>query len=309
MRKRPTPSVDNAAARRAMIAERFSMVKALDYDSSCVTTRRYSLQLLGGHDLEIFGLHPPSCSASNSSPPGPTAAVLYLHGGGMTMGSALDSQPLLAWYASSAGLPLFSVEYRLAPEHPFPTPVEDCYAALQWLYDNAHDLNIDNSRIAVMGDSAGGGLAAAVALLARDRGEIPHPLAKQILIQPMLDDRGSSTASPVPQCVTWTWDDNVAGWTALLGSRAEPGSEHVPWYAVPARATDLRGLPPTYLEVGTLDIFREQVEEYASRLEAVGVNVDFQLYRGVPHAFHSILPETQRARDARQNHLRALQSF
>ncbi|CEL09181.1 hypothetical protein ASPCAL12321 [Aspergillus calidoustus] len=309
MQKEPTLPINAAVARRAMFAERFSLVKPLNYDSSTVTVCQYSLQLPDGHDLQIFGVHPPSISSFDSSLPGPTAAVLYLHGGGMTMGSALDSQPLLAWYACSAGLPLFSVEYRLAPEHPYPTPVEDCYAALKWLYHKAQELNIDIARIAVMGDSAGGGLAAALALLARDRAELPHPLAKQILIQPMLDDRVGSAGSSVPQFVTWTWDDNLAGWTALLGSPSVGGWEDVSCYAAPARATDLGNLPSAYLEVGTLDIFCEHVVEYVSRLRTAGVEVEFELYPGVPHAFHSILPEAQRACQARQNHLRALQSF
>jgi acetyl esterase/lipase len=309
MRQGPELPIDDAPARRTMFADRFSMVKPLNYDFGSVTVFQYSLQLPDGHELQIFGVHPPSPCLPSSSPLSPTPAVLYLHGGGMTMGSALDSQPLLAWYSSSAGLPLFSVEYSLAPEHRYPIPVEDCYAALKWLCNKAQELNIDTSRIAVMGDSAGGGLAAAVALLARDRADMSHPLAKQILIQPMLDDRASAAQSPTSHFVTWTWEDSLAGWTALLGERAGRCEDEVPYYAAPARASDLSSLPSTYIEVGTLDIFCGQAREYASRLRADGVHVEFQLYPGVPHAFHSILPEAQRARQARWNHLRALQSF
>ncbi|KAL2858518.1 Alpha/Beta hydrolase protein [Aspergillus pseudoustus] len=305
-KSQPLP-LDDAAGRRAMIAQRFSTIKPFHYDDPKVDMRQYTLELPDGHKVEIYGFHP--SPSSDSSPPSPTAAVMYLHGGGMTMGTALDSRSLLTWYSSSAGLPLFSVEYRLAPEYPYPTPVEDCYASLKWLHQEAAHLNIDPSRIAVMGDSAGGGLSAAVALLARDRAELPHPLAKQILIQPMLDDRNGSAepSSYLSEVATWTWDDNLAGWTALLGSRT--GSDDVPCYASPARATDLRGLPSTYIDVGMLDIFVSQVVEFASRLRAAGVEARCELYPQVPHAFHSILAETQVAHKARQNHIHALLSF
>src|SRR6185295_11303821 len=179
----------------------------------------------------------------------PGSAVLYLHGGGMIFGlEHLGELYDLAVrdYVARSGVPMLVVDYRIAPEHPHPTPVEDCYAALRWLADNATTLGVDPARIAVMGDSAGGGLAAGVCLLARDRGG--PPVAQQLLIYPMLDDRAQMPDPQLLPFLTWTYDDNVTGWTALLGDGA--GTDTVPPYAAPARARDLAGLPDTYLDVG-----------------------------------------------------------
>jgi acetyl esterase/lipase len=173
--------------------------------------------------------------------------------------------------------------YRVAPEVIHPTPAEDCYAALVWLNREAKSFGIDNSRIAVVGLSAGGGLAAAVALMARDRNLQP-PLAKQILLSPMLDDRNlESTDSALEPFATWSWDDNWTGWNALLNNKA--GSADIPAYAAPARAESLIGLPSAYIDVGTLDIFAQENKQYALRLRDAGVQVEWHLYTGVPHGF------------------------
>lgn len=161
-------------------------------------------------------------------------------------------------------------------------PVEDCYAALVWLSTHAQELQIDPKRLAVAGLSAGGGIAAGVALIARDR-RLHPPLAKQILLTPMLDDRNTVTDSSLLPLVTWSWDDSWTGWNALL--RDEAGSDSVSQYAAPARARDLRGLPATFIDVGTLDIFFDESRVYAEKLEAAGVDVEYQLYQGVPHGF------------------------
>lgn len=173
-------------------------------------------------------------------------------------------------------------DYRLAPEYPHPAPVEDCYAGLVWLSTHAQELGIDPARIGVVGLSAGGGLAAGVALLARDRGLSP-PLAKQILFCPMLDDRNVETDSASLPLMTWSWDDNWTGWNALLGKAA--GSDSVSEYAAPARAKQLHGLPTTYIDVGSKDIFAKEDQEYAERLRAANVMVEFNLYDSVPHGF------------------------
>jgi len=204
-----------------------------------------------------------------------------------------------------SGVPMLVVDYRVAPEHPHPTPVEDCYAALRWLTENASALGVDPTRIAVMGDSAGGGLAAGVSLLARDRGG--PPIAQQLLIYPMLDDR---TRTPDPQLVpflTWTYDDNVTGWAALLGDSA--GIDAVSPYAAPARATDVSGLPDTYIDVGELDIFRDEDIAYARRLSDAGVPTELHLHPGCPHAFEALARGAdiaQRAIGDRVRRLRAL---
>jgi acetyl esterase/lipase len=169
--------------------------------------------------------------------PGPL--VVFLHGGGMIMGSVALYEPMLRFLASESEVAVLAPDYRLAPEHPHPTPVEDCYAALRWAAQSAAELGVDPARIAVAGDSAGGGLAAAVALIARDRGG--PMLARQVLIYPMLDDRNTVAPELIPEPLIWSYDDNLTGWSALLGDRA--GSDDVSPYAAPARATILAGLP------------------------------------------------------------------
>ena len=160
-----------------------------------------------------------------------TSAVVYLHGGGMICGSVDLYEPVVAAYVGASGVRMLAVDYRVAPEYPHPAPVEDCFAALGWLHEHAAELGIDPGRIAVMGDSGGGGLAAGVALLARDRGT---PLAHQILVYPMLDDRNTTPDPELVPFAAWTYDSNRIGWTALLG--AATGGDDVPSYAAPARA-------------------------------------------------------------------------
>jgi acetyl esterase/lipase len=228
-------------------------------------------------------------------------AVLYLHGGGMISGSVDLYNGPVGRYVSNSGVPMLAVDYRLAPEHPHPTPVEDCYAGLQWLAAHAGELDIDLARIAVMGDSAGGGLAAAVALLSRDRGG--PSLRKQILVYPMLDDRNTIPDPEIAPFAVWTYDDNTTGWGALLG-----GGDVSP-YAAPARATDFSGLPDCYIEVGQLDIFCNEDLSYAERLSQAGVNVEFHLHPGVPHEFDTFAYATEIARRAIGDRLRILRSI
>jgi acetyl esterase/lipase len=208
-------------------------------------------------------------------------------------------------YVAEAGVPMLVVDYRIAPEHPHPTPVEDCYAALVWLADHASTLGIDPARLAVMGDSAGGGLAAGVCLLARDRGG--PAIAQQLLIYPMLDDR---TVTPDPQLLpflTWTYDDNVTGWGALLGESA--GTDVVSPYAAPARATDVSGLPDTYIDVGDLDIFRDEDITYARRLSDAGVPTELHLHSGCPHSFEALARAADVSRRAIADRVRRLRAL
>lgn len=232
-------------------------------------------------------------------------AWLYIHGGGMILGSAEMSEPNVAGLASQSGVPILSVDYRLAPEHPHPTPVEDCYAALTHLHDHASELGVDPGRIGVAGDSAGGGLAAALSLLARDRGG--PAIAFQLLVYPMLDDRTVVPDPAIAPYATWTYDDNLTGWAALLGDDRS-GPDH-PVVAVPARAGDLRGLPPAYIEVGELDIFRDEDIEYASRLRAAGVSAELHVHPGAPHAFEGFAPQAAVSRRAVADRLRVLRSI
>jgi acetyl esterase/lipase len=233
------------------------------------------------------------------------AAVLYLHGGGMILGSVPIFDGPVSRYVARTGVPMLSIEYRLAPEHPHPTPVEDAYAGLVWLAAHANELGVDPNRIAIMGDSAGGGLSAAVAILSRDRGG-PR-LVKQILLYPMLDDRTSTPDPQVAPFAGWTYDDNVTGWTALLGDRA--GGPDVDPSAAPARLTDAAGLPAAYIEVGQLDVFRDEDIRYALTLSHAGVPVELHVHPGVPHEFDAIAFEADVSRRALTNRHRVLKAL
>jgi triacylglycerol lipase len=209
--------------------------------------------------------------------------ILHVHGGGYVLGAAEMTLPSDAAYAQNIGAVSVSVDYRLAPETTHPGGVEDCYAGLAWLFHHAGELGIDTSRVAISGESAGGGMAAGLTLLARDRRE--HKVAFQHLIFPMLDDRTAVHPDPSPFLgqFVWTHENNVFGWTSLLG-RA-PGGPDVSPYAAAARAEDLSGLPPTYIACGALDLFLEENMEYARRLIRVGVPTEMHIYPGAPHAF------------------------
>jgi acetyl esterase/lipase len=184
-------------------------------------------------------------------------------------------------------------------------PCRSSYAGLVWLSQHAAELGGDPARIAVMGDSAGGGLAAAVAQMARDRGG--PAVARQILIYPMLDDRNTIPDPHLVPFAVWTYQDNLTGWHALLGDAV--GGPDTPAYAAPARAADLAGLPPAYLEVGQLDIFRDEDMSYALRLSQAGVPVEFHLHPGVPHEFDTYAFDADVARRSVADRLRVLKSL
>jgi triacylglycerol lipase len=214
---------------------------------------------------------------------GRLACVFHIHGGGYVIGAAKTQEPAHRALSAALGCAIVSVDYRLAPETPFPGAIEDCYAGLSWTFREAETLGLDTDRIGVMGESAGGGLAAALALMARDRGE--HRLAFQHLIYPMLDDRTCVHSDPHPHVgeFIWTPHNNRFGWSSLLGR--EPGGEGVSPYAAAARADDLSDLPPTFISTGALDLFLEEDLEYARRLTRVGVPVELHVYPGAFHAF------------------------
>ena len=212
----------------------------------------------------------------------PSAAMLWIHGGGMCFGSVEGDDQMCRLWAARLGCVIASVDYRLAPEHQYPAHIDDCYAALRWLAGAADDLGIDRDRLVIGGASAGGGLAAGTALLARDRGEVA--LSHQMLIFPMIDDRAVTTSSQeIEQPGVWNRVSNGHGWRAYLGERA--GTDDVPIYAAPARATvdELRGLPSTYIDVGELDPFRDEDIAYASHLLQAGVPCELHVTPGVFH--------------------------
>ena len=222
--------------------------------------------------------------------PGATArpALFHIHGGGMILGSAKDMQAGPSTMAAALQIPVVSVEYRLAPETPFPGPQQDCLDGLAWLVANAADLGIDPARIAIVGESAGGGLAAATALMARDT-DGPK-LAAQVLVYPMLDHRtGGDTCRwnnrSTGQWV-WTRSANRFGWEALRGDYAAEDARKG-WFS-PALADDLSGLPPTLLLTGSLDLFFDEDLDYARRLVDAGVPVELHSYPGAIHAFNMV---------------------
>lgn len=235
----------------------------------------------------------------------PGAAVLFFHGGGFIFGHIDLFDGPVSRYVSASGVSMLSVEYRRAPEYPYPTPLEDAYAALSWLRDHASDLGVDPDRIGVMGDSAGGGMAAALAILTRERSG--PKIARQILLMPMLDDRITTPDPYVAPLAVWTYDDSRTAWPALLGDAA--GGADVPATAAPARLEDATGLPPAYIEVGQIDIFRDEDMAYATKLSRAGVPVEFHMHPGVPHEFDSIAFDTDVARRAIADRIRVLSSI
>jgi acetyl esterase/lipase len=228
----------------------------------------------------------------------PRPCLISIHGGGYVIGSNLGDDGRFDRWAPALRCVGVSVGYRLAPETPFPGPLEDCYAALRWARDNATDLGIDPGRIGIIGGSAGGGLAAGLVLLARDRGEIP--VAFQVLTYPMLDDR-LCTPSGQAGAPVWVAASNQFGWRSYLAGRGSgdgiPGDD-IPGYAVPARAENLTGLPPALIAVGNLDGLMDEDIDYARRLITAGVPTDLHVFADGTHAFDSMMPDTAVAQRA-----------
>jgi len=211
-------------------------------------------------------------------------AILFIHGGGYFSGKAEHAEEWCRRVVAEVDCLLVSVDYRLAPETKYPGPIEDCYAALAWLHDNAESLGVDGERIAVQGVSAGGGLAASLCLLARDRGRFP--IAFQLLTYPMLDDRtGREGVERVPTTgeFVWDYDSNAFGWDCYLGDAA--GGNEVDSYAAAARASDLAGLPPAFVGTGAIDSLMKENVDYALRLIAAGVPTALRVYPGAFHGF------------------------
>lgn len=211
---------------------------------------------------------------------GTLPCVYWIHGGGLVLGSYDEEGPRLGAWCLAHRCVAVSVEYRLAPEHPYPAAIDDCMVGLQWVFAHAAEIGVDATRIGVGGASAGAGLAAALALRARDETDLA--LSFQLLIYPMLDDRQATRSSQWDEKV-WPPSANTYAWTAYLGD-AKGGPDVSP-YAAPARATDLGGLPPSYVMVGSADGFVDEDVDYAERLRRAGVEVDLHVYAGGFHGF------------------------
>lgn len=294
------PAAGDVEARRVRYRRVYHAMMEMAPSIDGVEVEHFELALEDGYKLRMLWYRSSESALSRG-------AVLFFHGGGYFTGFP-DMGVSYDWrartLAATSGVPVLLVDYRLAPEHPYPMPQEDCYAALLWLSGNAQRLGVDAQRIAVLGNSAGGGLAASVALLARDRGG--PPIAQQMLLCPMLDDRTPEVDPEFRRFLTWTVEDDVTGWQALIGTSV--GGD-VPCYAAPARATDLSGLPPAYIEVGGLDFLRDQAFEYGRRLNATGVPTELHSFPGCPHSFEAIAPDAAVSRLAVEMVARRLRSM
>jgi acetyl esterase/lipase len=247
----------------------------------------------GAPDISLLVCKP---SGLATSAPG----VFHIHGGGMVVGDNRTGMLTMLPWIQEAGVVVVSVEYRLAPEHPYPAGVEDCYAGLTWTAARAAELGIDPDRLLIAGASAGGGLSAAVALMARDRGG--PALIGQMLGCAMLDDRNQTPSSyELDRQGMWDRTSNLTGWRALLG--AAQGGPDVSPYAAPARAADLSGLPPAYLDVGSVETFRDEVLDYAARIWRTGGVAELHVWPGGYHGFESMAPAAAISVAARQSRL------
>lgn len=275
-------SKENLAAIRAQFEALASMAPPADADG-VVVEERFVPESANAPKVRVMIYKAPQT-------PWRQPALLHVHGGGYVLGRPELSDAKLKLLARELSCVVISVDYRLPPEHPHPAPIEDSYAALKWVHEQAEMLNVDPDRIAVGGESAGGGLAAALAILARDRGDV-H-VCFQWLIYPMLDDRTgiSDSGDEMTGEFIWTREANRFGWSSLLGT--EPGGADVSCYAAPSRVLTVAGLPPAFIAVGSLDLFAEENLCYATRLLVAGIPVEVHMYPGAFHAF-DLLPGTK----------------
>ncbi|MGV8883286.1 MAG: alpha/beta hydrolase [Rhodoglobus sp.] len=283
-------------ALRAILDEGLAQMSGLPAQPA-VSATDYHVASSDGHELRI------RWSAPKDVVPG--SAIVYFHGGGMVAGSVDLYDPLIQMFVEWTGVPFLSVDYRLAPEAPSGAAVTDGIAALKWLLAHSETLGVDRSRIAVMGDSAGGGVAAAVAVQARDRGIV---LAKQILIYPMLDDRNTNPDPHMSAAAAmFPYEFNQTAWSAVLGS-SSVGAETVPATSAPARNSDFAGLAPAYIEVGEIDIFRDEDVAYAQQLWRAGTPAELHVHSGYPHAFDVLLIGDELGKRHRDEKIRIIRS-
>ncbi|KAK4943841.1 hypothetical protein LTR66_014568, partial [Elasticomyces elasticus] len=299
MANMPKTELHDIETRRQRVLGIFGMVNSQLPEVPHVTVTEHKLKSFDGVEISVHQFRKQENTTTGS-------ALLHIHGGGMIAGSAMMLDRLLAQNVSTTGVQIFSIEYRLAPEVTGTVLVQDCYATLLWLHENASQFGVDKARIGLHGESAGGGIAAGVALMARDK-KLSPPLAKQILIYPMIDDKNVHSIPSMADKVIWTHEDNITGWTALLGDKI--GTDQVSPYCAPIRAADLSGLPSTYMDVGGLDLFVEEDALYAERLVAANVEVEFHLFPGVPHSWQTFSPDIAITKMAVAARLRAMMSF
>jgi acetyl esterase/lipase len=292
---------DGIGAARQVTAQTPPTNEELSRNGAYVVSERAVPGPAGAPDISLL-----VCLPAGAAPACPTPALYTIHSGGMILGNYRADAASMLGFAQEVGAAVISVKYRLAPETRHPGPVEDCYAGLLWTAAHLAELNIDPARLIVAGVSAGGGLSAAVALMARDRGG--PALAGQLLSCPMLDDR-NDTQSSLQMAGLGVWDHatNQTAWTALLGDAR--GGPDVSPYAAPIRAADLSGLPPAFIDVGSAETFRDEDVAYANRIWQAGGQAELHVWPGGVHGFGAIAPQSaiaQGAEEARRGWLRRL---
>lgn len=301
----PTPVYDDPVVMRG-VAEKFLEQRFAKIPRPAdIEETKYEIDSLDGAKISLTRFLP---SALNDAAK-PQRAVIYVHGGGMVLGSVELFKAVILNFTHNCEVQIFAVDYRLAPEHPAPAAVEDTFAVIQWLQSHSEEFNVDPARIGLFGASAGGGIAAGAALLARDKGLNP-PIARLVLAYPMLDDRTSlAPENALTKYVTWTDQQNKLGWKAYLGGRERDQRDDVSIYASPGRAESLEGLPPTYVDVGGFDLFVEDSVAFVRKLAKANNSVEFHLYPGLIHGFEGVAPLIRASKEAAANRKRVLTDF
>lgn len=309
----PKPALGDVYRRRTAINGYMSAFFQAISPSLDVSSQDFSTTGPDGQPISLRWYRPKDQNRSSATL---SSAFVYLHGGGLIAGSVEAFDPILRGYVSMSSVPVLAVGYHPAPEGTAPGFAEGTLAAIQWLHKHASDpeVMIDPARIGVMGDSGGGGIAAAAAVLARDRGLQP-PLAKQILLYPMLDDRTVTLDKHLEPFTMWNQEDNVTAWSAALGTDPAGLAEihstgtAVSPYAAAARVETPTGLPPLYMDVGELDMYANEDIQYAERLRKSGISVELHVFPGCPHAFDGMLPSGNWTRTANAFRVRAMRSI
>ena len=264
--------------------------------NGAIDVEEHDAETADGHRLAITLLRPRRHA-------GPRPGLCYFHGGGMVAGDRWTGLSQVLDYVEQLGIVVASAEYRLAPEHPYPQPLDDCFAALQWLDSMRTQLALDDGGLILAGTSAGGGLAAGVAVRVAERGG-PR-LSDLVLSAPMLDDRARFPSSVMLDgSAPWDRHSNRTGWQALLGKTAD--GHEPPAEAAPARASDLSGLPPLFVDVGSIETFRDEAIDFATRAAQDGIAVELHVWGGAFHGFESLAPDSAVAKDAGDTRLRYL---
>ncbi|KAJ6049802.1 uncharacterized protein N7446_006870 [Penicillium canescens] len=296
----PQPDRSNPLSIRASVEPGFVKLMTLLPEAADVNYEEHQIPTYDGQSIAVYRHWRKDLDTTTPQP-----AILHFHGGGLIMGRAHIFKKAQDLLAQKSGVQVFSVDYRLAPEHPYPTPAEDGYSALVWLQEHAAQFSIDPKRIITVGESAGGNLVASINLMARDRSHSP-PVAKQMLIYPMLDDRNIAPIPAMDGLLMWLPEVNITAWSAYLGD--DYGTDRVSQYAAPARAATLKGLPSTYLEVGTLDMFLEESLKYISRIAKENIETELHVYPALPHAYDVFAPVSEAAERSMADRLRAILS-